>query len=61
MTGLWLDLARGIFIGLIAGGVLLCIYRLKEKREQEKERKAMKELVNSAAQYRHAAEDKHEA
>jgi hypothetical protein len=44
--------ARGIFIGAIAGCVMIWIHRVREKREQERERKAMRELVNSVAHLR---------
>ncbi len=52
LTGFLINIAWGAFLGCVAAGVLIAIQRLREKREQERERKAMRELVNSAAHQR---------
>jgi hypothetical protein len=45
-----LDVARGMFIGALTGCILIWLHRRRLKRQEEKERKAMRELLLHVSQ-----------
>jgi hypothetical protein len=50
MARVLIDVAYGVFLGAVGGCVLLWINRCRRKREEQRERQAMRELLLHVSQ-----------